>query len=186
MAETVRIDRSWVSRFERGKAEGISVDTVARILAVVGFDLSLRAYPSDPEVRDGAQVALVEAFGALLPGVIQRGLEVPFPSLGDRRAWDMRLRLGDEAWGVEAETHIHDIQATLRKLKLKARDGDVDGVILLVRDGRHHRSLLRRHASLVRIEFPVESRVALECLAAGRFPAGNAIVSLHPQAAVDP
>ncbi len=178
VAETVRIDRSWVSRFERGKSEGISVDTVARILAVLGLDLSLRAYPSDQEVRDEAHAALLAVFGALLPEVVERGLEVPFPMPGDRRAWDMRLRIGAEAWGVEAETHVHDIQATIRKINLKARDGHVDGVILLVSNSRHHRALLRQHASLLRIELPVDSRVAMECLAEGRFPPGNAVISL--------
>ncbi len=178
VAETARVHTSWVSRFERGRAQGIAVDTAARILAVVGLDLSLRAYPSDEEVRDAAQAKLIARFLELVPDAVGRALEVPFPMPGDRRAWDLRLRVGSEAWGVEAETHVRDFQANLRKLKLKARDGEVDGVILLLADSRHHRAVMREHGALIRAEFPVDGRVALERLTAGRSPGGNAVVLL--------
>jgi transcriptional regulator with XRE-family HTH domain len=176
VAESARVHPSWVSRFERGRAQGIAVDTAARILAVVGLDLSLRAYPSDEEVRDAAHARLIARFLEHIPQAVGRALEVPFPMPGDRRAWDLRLRVEAEAWGVEAETHVRDFQANLRKLKLKVRDGEVDGMILLLADSRHHRAVLREHAALIRAEFPVDGRVALERLAAGRSPGGNAVV----------
>lgn len=178
VAEAVRIHASWVSRFERGQASGISVDTAARILAVVGLDLSLRAYPSDEEIRDEAHAKLIARFLALIPEVVGRALEVPFPMPGDKRGWDLRLRVEPEAWGVEAETHVRDFQASVRKLNIKARDGEVDGTILLLADSRHHRALVRRHASLIRSQFPVDGRIALERLAGGRSPAGNALILL--------
>jgi transcriptional regulator with XRE-family HTH domain len=178
VAESARVHPSWVSRFERGRATGIAVDTAARILAVVGLDLSLRAYPSDEVVRDAAHAKLIARFLDLIPQSVGRALEVPFPMPGDRRAWDLRLRVDAEAWGVEAETHVRDLQAGLRKLKLKVRDGEVDGMILLLADSRHHRALIREHAPLIQAEFLVDGRVALERLAAGRSPAGNAVVLL--------
>jgi transcriptional regulator with XRE-family HTH domain len=176
VAEAVQVDPSWVSRVERGKAEGVSVDTMARILAAVGRDLSLRAYPSDEEVRDEAQAKLLGRLVDRLHESVGRALEVPFPLPGDRRAWDLRLRIGAEAWGVETESHVHDFQATLRKAKLKARDGEVDGLILLLGNSRHHRKLVSDHRALIRAEFPVDGRLVLERLGAGRSPEGNAII----------
>ncbi|MFN8519413.1 MAG: helix-turn-helix transcriptional regulator [Chloroflexota bacterium] len=178
VADSVRIDPSWVSRLERGKAENVSVATMSRILAVLGLRLSLRAYPDDEEVRDEAHARLLARFLKRLPESVGRALEVPFPTHGDRRAWDLRLRIEAEAWGVEAESHLRDFQATLRKAKIKARDGEVDGLILLLADTRHHRALIEEHVSLIRAEFPVDGRVALERLAAGRSPGGNAVIML--------
>jgi hypothetical protein len=178
VAASVRVDRSWVSRFERGKAEGITIAHASMLLAVVGLDLSLRAYPSDDKVRDEGQVRLIARFLALLPDVVGRALEVPFPLLGDRRAWDVRLRVGASAWGVEAESHMRDLQATLRSSHLKERDGQVAGVVLLLAGTRHHRALLREHGALIRANFPVDGRVALEQLMSGRLPSGNAVILL--------
>jgi transcriptional regulator with XRE-family HTH domain len=178
VAASVWMDRSWVSRFERGRAAGISVDAVSRMLAVVGLDLTLPAYPSDQEVRDEGHARLIGRLVQILPVGIVPALEVPFPMPGDTRAWDLRLRVGARAWGVEAETHLHDLQATLRKLHLKARDGRVDGVVLLLGDTGHHRSIVRSHASLMRTEFPVQGQVALAELQEGRLPHGNAVILL--------
>jgi transcriptional regulator with XRE-family HTH domain len=178
VADSVRIDPSWVSRLERGKASNVSVATMARIFAVLHLKVSLRAYPDDEEVRDEAHARLLGRFLEQLPDSVGTALEVPFPMPGDRRAWDLRLRVPGEAWGVEAESHLRDLQATLRKAKLKVRDGEVDGLILLLSDTRHHRALLEEHAPLLRAEFPVDGRVCLERLAAGVSPGGNAVVIL--------
>lgn len=178
VAASVWVDGSWVSRFERGEAEGISVDTVSRILAVLGLDLSLRAFPSEDKVRDEAHASLIGRLVDHLPASIGCALEVPFPSLGDKRAWDMRLRIGPSAWGVEAETHVRDFQATCRNVHLKQRDGMVDGVILLIAESRHHRTLLRDHAAVIRAAFPVDGRDALAALKEGRPPQGDAVIIL--------
>jgi len=100
------------------------------------------------------------------------------PATGDLRAWDAMLRIGPERWGVEAETRIGDLQARLRSLQLKRRDGGVDGVILLLADTRHHRSLIREHRVLMEGVCPVDGREALEAFAAGRPPRGDALILL--------
>jgi len=60
------------------------------------------------------------------------------------------------------------------------RDGDVDCVILLLLDSRHNRRLVREreHADALAERFRVPGSQALERLAAGRAPGGNAIVLL--------
>ena len=45
--------------------------------------------------------------------------------------------------GYEAETRPTDLQALERRIELKARDGEVDGVSLLLIDSRHNREFVR-------------------------------------------
>ena len=58
--------------------------------------------------------------------------EVPLPITGDQRAWDGLIWTAEWRFGVEAETAPRDAQALIRRIQLKARDGPVDGVLLVV------------------------------------------------------
>lgn len=178
VAESAGIDQSWVSRFERGQAPGISMEAVSVMLAAVGLDLSVRAYPGGDPVRDRPQLDLLRRLRSEVSEVIRWSSEVPLPTVGDPRAWDALLGIGQARWGVEAETRIGDVQARVRSLQLKRRDGRVDGVILLLRDSRHHRLLAGQHRSLLEVNFPVQTDAALSALRAGRPPAGDAIILL--------
>jgi hypothetical protein len=81
-------------------------------------------------------------------------------------------------YGIEAETHPTDAQALARRLALKVRDDDVEGVILVVPATRHASAFLAAAGDLLTPMFPVTGRRALECLAAGIDPGGSAIVVL--------
>ena len=62
VATAAGIDRRFLARVETGE-RGASVETVTTVLAVLGADLSMRAYPSTgPRIRDRIQAAMVEAF----------------------------------------------------------------------------------------------------------------------------
>jgi len=78
--------------------------------------------------------------------------------------------------GVEAETRLRDIQALERRVALKKRDGNLTRVVLLVADTRANRALIRSLGSTVQGAFPVPGRVALDALAAGRDPGGDALI----------
>jgi transcriptional regulator with XRE-family HTH domain len=176
VADSVGVHRSWVGSFEQGKAPGIGFQVVATILSVVGLDLSARAYPGGDAIRDAGQAAMIGRFLAVVPDSVGRAVEVPFPNTGDPRAWDVRLRIGSTTWGVEAETHVGDLQATLRRMSLKRRDGLVDGMLLLLLDSRHHRRLLREHRSLLAGSYPGDAREAMALLRAGRPPMCDTII----------
>ena len=60
----------------------------------------------------------------------------------DFRAWDAVVSGVGWTIGVEAETHVRDLQALERRLALKQRDGAMSLVILLLADTRHHRELM--------------------------------------------
>jgi hypothetical protein len=147
--------------------------------AVVGLELSIRAYPAGDPIRDRAQLALLERFRARLHPGLRWRTEVPLPIDGDLRAWDAEVRGSRPApWRarVEAETKIADGQALERRLNLKLRD-DPDGhLILLVSETRANRLALKSLDAGLRSVLPLGTRGMMVALAAARDPRGSGIV----------
>jgi hypothetical protein len=81
-------------------------------------------------------------------------------------------------YGVEAETAPRDLQALTRRLELKRRDGNVDGVVLLVRSTRRTRGFLAEAGALLGTNFPIDGSAALALLTTGNDPGGNTIIQL--------
>ena len=174
------ISHASIGRFERGTLP-LRLDVIGALLAVIGLDLSVAAYPAGDAIRDRAQFGVLARFRAELHTSLGWRTEVPLPIDRDLRAWDAvvsgqlpsqwRLR-------IEAETKLSDIQALERKIALKMRD-DPDGlVILLVSNTAGNRRILRASRESLRDLFPLDTRQVLSALRAGRKPAGNGIVIL--------
>jgi len=176
VAREVGISPSELSRIERGVAEWASVVVLAQICAVVGLDLSAKAYPGGRPIRDAAHAALLSRLRARLHPDLRWSTEVPLPNPGDQRAWDAMISGSAWRYGTEAELNPIDGQALVRRLTLKQRDGGVDGIILLLPDTRQARQFRREFASLLATDFPIGSGIALRRLGAGLEPGGNAIV----------
>jgi hypothetical protein len=168
---------SEVSRIERARLPGVSLEQLGRLFAVVGLDLSARSYPFGLPLRDAAQVELLARFEAVLHPSLRLRREVPLPRDADLRAWDGVVNGAGAAIAVEAETRLRDVQALLRRISLKRRDGDVTRVILLVADTRSNRHVLRETESLFG-EFPIGPRSVLAALRGGTDPGGSGIVIL--------
>jgi transcriptional regulator with XRE-family HTH domain len=168
-----------LSRIERGAAPWVSHLTLSRCAAIVGLDLSARLFPGGRPFRDSSQLALLRELRSLVHPALPWATEVPLPIAGDPRAWDAAI--GGPSWryGVEAETAPHDLQSVARRIHLKLRDSGFDGVILLIRDVRLNRQLLRDEADLLSQEFPVPGAEALRDLMEGRRPRGSAIILLR-------
>jgi transcriptional regulator with XRE-family HTH domain len=167
---------STVSRIERGLAPHVTLLQLSRLSAVVGLELSVRCFPGGQPIRDAAQVALLARFKGRLHSSITWAAEVPLPRPGDPRAWDALLTGTGWRFGVEAETAPRDGQALARRLELKRRDGEVDGVILALPNTRRTRLFLREFAMTVADNFPVAGERALELLGAGVSPGASAVV----------
>jgi len=174
----VSLSISYVSRIERGLVDSVSILDLARLHAVVGLELSLKAFPSGEPIRDVAHARLLGRLRKRLHQSLRWSLEVPLPAPGDRRSWDALIKGPRWRYGVEAETAPRDAQALCRRLQLKERDGDVDGVILLLDSTVQTRRFLREAAELLRETFPIDGKRALELLAAGVNPGGRSIVVL--------
>jgi transcriptional regulator with XRE-family HTH domain len=167
--------RVW--RFERGEPTNLRLEDIGAIAAVVGLDLSIRAYPAGDAIRDVAHARLLERFRRELHPSLRWHTEVPFPEPGDLRAWDAVT--GRAAWrvGVEAETVIDDSQALDRKLALKRRDGGVELVVLLIADTpRNRRALAASPGAFA--DLPLRTRQMLTCLRAGEQPTDSGVVLL--------
>jgi hypothetical protein len=165
-------------RFEHGDLDRVSVPELGAWCSIVGLDLVLRTYPAGDPIRDRAQLALLDRLRARLHASLRWRTEVPLGIQGDLRAWDAEVRGGDWRARVEAETRVTDGQALARRLNLKTRD-DPDGhVVLLVSDTRSNRVALRAIRDGMREAFPLDSRVLLAALRAGRDPGAGGIVIL--------
>ena len=80
--------------------------------------------------------------------------------------------------GIECETRVTDWQELDRRIGRKHRDGGVDHVILVLANTRSNREFMRDHATAIRASFPLDERVAVAALAAGKDPGGSAVILL--------
>jgi hypothetical protein len=148
------------------------------LLAAVGLELSVRVFPSGQPVRDAGHAALIARFRRNVDESIAFRTEVPLPLPGDLRAWDVLLAGAGWRHGYEAETRPTDRQALERRIELKARDGDVDGLRLLLIDSRHNREFVRANREALLDRFPVPATQALQALAAGLDPGRGSVILL--------
>jgi transcriptional regulator with XRE-family HTH domain len=165
-----------VSRIERGQVRTVSILNLARLLSIVGLDLSARAYQTGTPMRDKAQIALLGHLRTYLPASVSWQTEVPVGSSGDLRAWDAVIRLGDDRIAVEAETRLTDVQAVERRIALKLRDSGMSKAILLLANTRTNRTSIRVFQLSLSASFPVSGADALNSLRAGRLPVGSAVI----------
>jgi transcriptional regulator with XRE-family HTH domain len=176
VARASGVSASWVSRVERGVSGEVGLRLLSVMLAVVGMDLSVRAYPGANPLRDEGHRRLLVLARGLLPEDAPWQTEVPFPNAGDQRAWDAVTRLWDLRVGIEAELRPNDLQALQRRLALKLRDGGVDHLVLALPATRHNRALLRHAGQDLRAMFPLQGREALAALKAATDPGCNLLI----------
>ena len=171
---------SAVWRFEHAHGPDIGLVATARLFAIVGLELSARAFPGGPPVRDAGGLQLLASFHSRCHPSLSWATEVPLPIPGDQRGWDGML--GGPAWryGVEAEMGPNDSQALQRRIELKIRDGRVNGAILLMPDTRRVREFLPVAWPSLVSTFPVPARTALAALGRGEDPGGSSLVVLRP------
>ena len=163
-----------VGRIERAIHSNVSATQLARIGAVVGLDIRIRAFPGATPLRDAAQLALLDRLRARWHPDLTVSTEVPLPLDGDPRAWDAMIAGFTEPAATlptEAETRIHALQAQTRRIMLKGRDEGFDHVLLAVAATRTNRLAIREAGAAVAELFPLPARLALRALALGEHPA---------------
>ena len=177
VARAARTSRSQVGRIECGDAVRVSIIEIARLLAVVGLELSARAYPAGPPIRDAAHVALLNRFRAKVAPSIAWRFEVPVGHLGDQRAWDAVMLVNSVQIAIEAETRPRDVQSLQRRVAAKRRDdAGVSSVVLLMANTRHNRGLMVECGDGFRADLPLPAESILRALADGKDPGGSGVV----------
>jgi transcriptional regulator with XRE-family HTH domain len=176
VAGKVRTSRATESRYESGRYEAATLLEAAELLSVVGLGLSVSTYPLGDGLRDARQAAvLMGLLGHVVPPLAWR-TEVPLPNPGDLRSWDAMIVGSGLRTGVEVETVLRDMQALLRRIALKRRDGGVDHLLLVVADTRRNRAVLRTYGSLLADLPRLRTQTVLAHLGAGRQPGTGLIL----------
>jgi transcriptional regulator with XRE-family HTH domain len=139
LARELGWQQSEVNRLERFDYPNVSLTRLAEIAAVLGLDLSARLHRVGDPVRDAASRALTGRFIRLVGAGYRVMQEALLPS-GGQRSWDVLLRLGPLVVGVEIVTRVRDVQALVRHIRLRERDGGVDHVLLVLSDSVHNRA----------------------------------------------
>ncbi len=150
---------------------------LARVAAVVGLAVSLRAYPSGSPLRDAGHLHLLERLRREIAPSYHWRTEVPLPNPGDLRTWDAVAR-GPVTIAFEVETRVRAWQGLERRIASKRPDGMVDRIILVLLDSRSNRAFLRDERQAIRAGFPIAGRRAVRALNAGEDPGGDAVLLL--------
>ena len=96
--------------------------------------------------------------------------------MGDRRAWDLVLRVGACIVGVEAETRLRDLQAFVRKIHERENDGGVTFIVIVLSESAVNRRLLAQLLDALGPEFRTSPRQILAALRAGQALPGSGVV----------
>jgi transcriptional regulator with XRE-family HTH domain len=187
LGRAVGLSGDQVGRICRAESPGIGLVRLAALLAAVGLELSARAFPAGPPIRDAAHIALLARLRARLSPALGWHVEVPVVAIAgplgpgvrrDMRAWDAVIDGKGWSVGVEAETRLGDLQALSRRIALKRRDGNVDVVVLLVNETTHNRRLLALEGVDIATEFTGTTRNTLRCLGEATRPRADALIVL--------
>jgi transcriptional regulator with XRE-family HTH domain len=178
LARRVGVSRARVGRIELHTERHVPAELLVRMVRVVGLDLGLRTYPGPDPTLDGPQRRLLQRLALLLGPGWRYSTEVPLPIVRDKRAWDsvwIHRRTRSVIY-VEAETRLGDVQALLRRLGLKRRDGGATRMVLVVADTRHDRAVVRAAAAELGAAFPAGVRVGLSALREGHDPGADLLL----------
>ena len=167
--------QSELNRLERYGFPSVPLVRLAEIAAVLGLEMSVRLHRVGDPLRDRASQALIGRLLTYVASNYRVVREALLPS-GGQRSWDVLLRVGSALIGVEAVTRVRDIQALVRFIRLRERDGGVDHVLLILSDSVHNRALLDELRDALGPRFATASADILAALRAGRPVPGSGVV----------
>jgi transcriptional regulator with XRE-family HTH domain len=170
--------QSELNRLEQYRFPAVSLPRLCELAAVLGLEVSAGLHPDGDAIRDKGQQPLIGRFTGVIgaPYVISREVLLPLP--GDRRSWDILLRREDLLVGVEAETRIRDIQALVRRVRERERDGGVDEILIVLSDTAHNRQLVDQLREALGPRYATSPRTLLAALRAGRPLPGSGVILL--------
>jgi transcriptional regulator with XRE-family HTH domain len=176
LATLVGLSQQTISRIERGRIGGVTIDSLERVFAELGIRTNLQTWWDGAELDRllaGRHSAMHEAVARLfegLPGWVTAP-EVSFAILGERGVIDIL------AWHaasrtllvMELKTELVDVQETVgtldRKRRLAARVAAERGweaatvsTWLVLAEGRTNERRVESHRVMLRTAFPVDGR----------------------------
>ena len=167
--------QSALNRLERFDFENVPLVRLAEIAAVLGLELSIRLHLVGDPIYDEASQGLIGRFLRVVSASYRVTREALLPS-GGQRSWDVLLRLASLLVGVELVTRVRDVQALVRLIRLRERDGGADHVLLVLSDSTHNRALLEQLTDALGPRFTTPPRQILDALRAGRPVPGSGVL----------
>jgi transcriptional regulator with XRE-family HTH domain len=153
-----RVSQATISRLEAGDPR-LSLLNLSRIVAAVGMDLSVRAFPAAGiGLRDSGQLALAEVVRAAAHRSWRIGFEVPTRE-DAKQAADLVLFGAVSGLHIELESRLVDFQAqlrsgTLKRDALQQRYSSRFAFVLALRDTAANRAAVRIHRSVIGAALP--------------------------------
>lgn len=144
VATALHCSRQLIGHVESGRVAHPDLVFLSRYGAVVGLEVSVRAFPAGSPLRDAGQLALLARFRAMIDIDWQVRTEVPVG--GSRRAFDAVLSIGGARLAVECVTRLTDAQAQVRAGLLKADAARIRVIIFVLADTRWNRVAMRNAA----------------------------------------
>jgi transcriptional regulator with XRE-family HTH domain len=166
-----------LNRLEQFDFPNVPLVRLAEIAAVLGLELSVRLHRVGDPVRDRASRGLIGRFLALIGRGYRVTEEALLPS-GGQRSWDVLLRSGALLVGVEIVTRVRDVQALVRHIRLRERDGGTDHVLLVLSDSAHNRAYLEQLVQALGSEFSTPHSAIIAALRAGQPVPGSGVLLL--------
>jgi hypothetical protein len=180
VADDLRWSASAATRFLAGQLQDVGVIQLSEVANVLGFEISLGLHPVREPIRDKGQRALGKRFDAMLSTEWTVTDEAPLPIAGDLRAWDKLLRLTDSSppylVGIDLETRITDIQAIVRRTRLRERDGGANEILIGLSDSATNRRLVDDLRASLGDEYKTPPRAILRALRSGQRLVGSGVV----------
>jgi transcriptional regulator with XRE-family HTH domain len=164
-----------LNRLEQFDFPNVSLIRLAEIGAVLGLELSVRIHRIGDPLRDRASQGLIRRFVSLVASPYRVTHEALLPS-GGQRSWDILLRVGAILVGVEAVTRVRDVQALVRHIRLRERDGGVGHVLLVLSDSGHNRAMLGQLLEALGPSFTTSRREIIDALRTGRPVLGSGVL----------
>jgi transcriptional regulator with XRE-family HTH domain len=159
---------------------GVTVARMSEMASLLGLELSIGLHELGDPIRDKGQQALAGRFAELLSPLWAVTAEALLPMPGDLRAWDKLLRLTGAGprhlVGVDLETRIRDIQALVRRTRMRERDGGVDAIVIVLSDSATNRRLVGELRDALGPDYATNPRVLLRALREGSALVGSGVV----------
>ncbi len=180
LAHALGWSSSALARFLANELDDVGVTRLSEMASVLGLEVSLGLHPIGDPVRDKGQLAIGRRFQAILSSKWRVTDETLLPGAGELRAWDKLLRLISASppylVGVDIESRIHDVQAIVRRTRLRERDGQVDAIVLVLGDSATNRRVIDELRAGLGADYASSARAALRALRSGKRLVGGGVV----------